>query len=85
MKYLKSFTESQGNYSQVANNQRILQATPSISGNVSKKPKNDGELLDEDELDITLPTDVEITGHKQTPTRKLRTRKLSKEPNVRNC
>jgi hypothetical protein len=85
MKYLKSFTESQGNYSQVANNQRILQATPSISGNVSKKPKNDGELVDEDELDITLPTDVEITGHKQTPTRKLRTRKLSKEPKVRNC
>jgi hypothetical protein len=85
MKYLKSFLESQGNYSQVANNQRILQATPSISGSVSKKPKNDGELVDEEELDITTPIDVEITGHKETPIKSLRTRKISKEPKVRNC
>ena len=84
MKYLKSFTESQGSYAQVASNQRNLQSTPSIGGSIGQKPKLDGELVDEDE-EITMPTDVEITGHIQTPIKKIRTRKLSKEPSVRNC
>lgn len=84
MKYLKSFLESQGKYSQTANNQKSLQAVPSIGGFIGKKPKIEGELVD-DEEDITIPINVDITGHIGTPTKSTRMSKIAKEPKVRNC
>ena len=72
--------ESQGKYSKVSNNTEILQYTNSIGGEINKKPKLDGELVDEDDEDIVIPTDIEITGHIGAPIKSIRVRKNSKEP-----
>lgn len=85
MKYLKTFLESQGNYSQPTNNSQVLQHTNSIGGEINKKPKLDGELVDEDDEDIEIPYDLTLTGHIGAPTKNVRLRKNSKEAKRRNC
>jgi hypothetical protein len=80
MKYLKTFLESQGNYSQVANNLKALQHTNIPNGVVNKKPLLDGELIDEEDADIEIPYDMETTGHIGTSIKNIRMRKNSKEP-----
>ena len=81
MKYLKTFLEKQGNYSQVASNQKILQYTQVPNGvPANKKPKLSGELVDENDDDITIPINVDITGHIGTPIKSTRMSKLPKEP-----
>ena len=83
MKYLKTFLEKQGSYN-VAN-LKNWDNPPSSTGNTHQRGKLPGELVDEDEgEDITLPINVDITGHIGTPTKSTRTRKLSKEPKIRN-
>lgn len=79
MKYLKSF-ESYPDFK----DKKPLQAVRYNSGE-HEKPILDGELVEEDEEDITIPVNVEITGHIGTPVKKIQTQKLSKEPKIKNC
>lgn len=85
MKYLKSFKESQGNYSKVANNLKIMQHTN--NGNESPEKKHlDGELISDEEADnIDIPYDLTYTGHIKSPQYNLRLRKNPKEPKKKNC
>ena len=84
MKYLKTFLEKQGNYSNTLSDPKVWNTTNGTSGNTHKKEKLPGELVDDEDEDITIPINVDITGHIGTPTKSTRMRKLPKEPSVRN-
>ena len=79
MKYLKTF-EAYPEFK----NKNPLQSVRYNSGE-HERPQLDGELVDEDDEDITIPINVEITGHIGTPVKKVKTQKLSKEPKIKNC
>lgn len=84
MKYIKTFLEKQGNYSNALSDPKNWNSTIGTSGNTKKKPKLNGELVDEDEEDdITIPLNVEITGHIGTPVKNIHNGKLPREPSVR--
>ena len=79
MKYLKYFE----NYPDFKDNKK-LQAVRYNSGE-HENPVLNGELVDEDEEDITIPVNIEITGHIGIPVKKTQTQKLTKGPKIKNC
>ena len=87
MKYIKTFLEKQGNYSDALSNPKRWNNSGTIgtSGNTKEKPELKGEIVDEEDEDddIVIPLNVEITGHIGTPVKNTRVGTISKEPSIR--
>ena len=85
MRYLKTFLEKQENYSKTLSDTKEWDYTNGTSGYVHKKEKLPGELVDSDEEEnIEIPINVDITGHIGTPKKSIRIRKIFKGSKIRN-